>query len=82
MIPDYQSLSKFEILAKIDGQKSSWWLTKGRSIFSILVFIAVVISLLSFTIGWDYHIYSLPFYEITLRNVLLLLVNVYYGFRD
>lgn len=82
MIPDYQNLPKFEILAKIDDQKPSWWLQKGRSIVSILVFFAVVIALLSFTIGWDYTLYSLPFYEITIRNLLLLLVNVYYGFRD
>ncbi len=81
-IPDYQSLSKYEILAKIDGQKPSWWLNKGKSIFSVLIFIAVFISLLSFTLNWDYTIYSLPFYEITIRNLLLLLVNVYYGFRD
>ncbi|MFX1275933.1 MAG: hypothetical protein ACFFAT_12880 [Promethearchaeota archaeon] len=81
-IDNYKSLSEFEILINIEKQVKSWWELKGKNILSIITFIAVVISLICYTIGTDLIVAILPIYEFSLRETLLLLISVYYGFRD
>ncbi len=81
-IDNYKSQSAYEIKANIDKQPKTWWELKGNSILSIIMFIAVVISLICFTINWDLMVTILPIYELSLRESLLLLISVYYGFRD
>jgi hypothetical protein len=79
---NYQSLSKYEIIEKLAQQKPSWWKQKRRSFLSLAVLTAVIMSLICYTIEWDYMLLILPFYEFSLRETLLLLINVYYGYRD
>ncbi|MFX1393037.1 MAG: hypothetical protein ACFFAH_05615, partial [Promethearchaeota archaeon] len=81
-IDNYKSLSEFEILTNIEKQVKSWWALKGKNILSVITFIAVVISLICYTIETDLTVMILPIYEFSLRETLLLLISVYYGFRD
>ena len=79
---DYSDLSIYDILERLLEDTSSWLAQKGKNFLSIVTLLAVLASLLCYTVGWDYIIFSLPFYVISLRETLLLLVNLYYGFRD
>jgi len=79
---DYPSLSIYEILENLMESKPGWWKRKRDSVLSLLTLTSVIIALLCFTIEWDYIIFTLPFYEFTLRETLLLLINVYYGWRE
>lgn len=79
---DYENLSKYEILIRLIEQKPSWLKQKGKNFLSILILAAVITALLCYTINWDYTILFLSYYEFSLRATLLLLINVYYGFRD
>ena len=63
-------------------EESSWWKRKGRNILSITMFAIVISALICFTFRWDLTIFNLPDYSLTLVGFLLLLINVYYGFRD
>lgn len=77
-IPNYKELSKYDILEKIDAKKRGGAVNVGKSIFSISVFLAVTMALLLFTARIDFEIIL----TISLRRALLLLINLYYGFRD
>ncbi len=77
-IPNYLELSKYDILEKLDEQKRGGITHAGKSIFSIIVFIAVAAALFLFTIKTDFVL----IFNVSLRRALLLLINVYYGFRD
>ena len=79
---DYSTLSIYEILENLLEETSSWLAQKGKNLLSLVTLLAVITSLLCYTVGWDYIIFSLPFYVISLRETLLLLINLYYGFRD
>jgi len=79
---NYENLSKYEILTRLIEQKPSWLKQKGKNFLSILILTAVITALLCYTINWDYTILLLSYYEFSLRANLLLLINVYYGFRD
>ncbi len=79
---DHQNLSKYEIIEKVMDQTPSWWKQKGKNLLSLIILCAVIVALACYTINVDYIILSLPFYVISLRGSLLLLINVYYGFRD
>lgn len=81
-IEGYKSLSKYEIMEKVLDQKPSWWKQKGNSLVSILTLAAVMLALVCFTIEWDYIIFTLPIYEFSLRETLLLAISLYYGLRD
>jgi len=81
-IPDYQNISKYALFEKIAEQEPSFWKKTWKSIFSIIVFIAVSIGLMLFTLKIDYTINIFGLFEPSLREALLLLINVYYGFRD
>jgi hypothetical protein len=81
LIPNYQELSKYDILEKLDEQKRGSAKNVGKSLFSILVFIAVTIALFLFTIGQD-PILTFGIISISIRRILLLVINIYYGFRD
>lgn len=80
-IPNYQELSKYDILEKLDEQKRGSARNVGKSLFSILVFIAITIALILYTIGQDPRL-SFGFINLSIRSALLLLINLYYGFRD
>ena len=77
-IPNYQELSKYDILEKLDEQKRGSINNIGRNLFSIIVFIAVTSALFLFTIDIDFIL----IFSVSLRRSLLLLINLYYGFRD
>ena len=77
-IPTYQELSKYDILEKLDQQKRGSINNIGRNLFSIIVFIAVTSALFLFTIDIDFTL----IFNVSLRRSLLLLINLYYGFRD
>jgi len=81
-IDNYMSLSEYEILDNLEKKELSWWEEKGRDILSLLILSMVVFALLCYTIRWDFIIPVFPFYDFSLRETLLLLISVYYGFRD
>lgn len=77
------SLSKYEILEKLAEEKKSWLARKGKSALSIGTFIATVFALLLYTLEMDpIVILTLFFYQLTLRQILLLVISIYYGFRE
>lgn len=80
-IPNYQELSKYDILERLDKQNRGSAKNVGKSLFSILVFIAISIALSLYTIGQD-PVLSFGIISISIRSGLLLLINIYYGFRD
>ncbi|MBY9017063.1 MAG: hypothetical protein KGD68_15345 [Candidatus Lokiarchaeota archaeon] len=77
-IPNYKELSKYDILEYLDGQKRGGISNFGKSLFSIIIFIAVSVALFLFTFSIDFTL----IFNISLRRALLLLINLYYGFRD
>jgi hypothetical protein len=77
-IPNYKELSKYDILEKLNESKRGGVNNIGKSIFSITVFIAVTVALFLFTIKIDFTLIL----SVSLRKALLLLINLYYGFRD
>ncbi|KKK45462.1 hypothetical protein LCGC14_1315460 [marine sediment metagenome] len=76
------SLSDVEIIEKLMLREQSWWKRKGKNILSVVMLAAITTSLLFYTFDFDYMVLSSPYYTLTLQGTLLLLVNVYYGFRD
>lgn len=81
-IENYKSLNPYDILKTIEKEIKSWWEIQGKNVLSIVTFLAVLVSLLCYTIGVDLalSIYNLTVFS--LRETLLLLISVYYGFRD
>ena len=77
-IPNYKELSKYDILEKLNESKRGGAKNVFKSIFSIIVFLAVTTALLLFTAQIDFPL----IFNISLRRALLLLINLYYGFRD
>ncbi|MFX1374739.1 MAG: hypothetical protein ACFFA0_02900 [Promethearchaeota archaeon] len=78
------SLSEAEIIEKLILKEPGWWKSTGKSILSIIMLTTTSTALLFYTFDLDYEIVSLTQYEIelTMQGILLLLINVYYGFRD
>ena len=77
-LDNYETLSENEIRERLMERKPSWWKKKGESFLSITLLILVSTSLLFFTIDWDYLVLNI----FSLRDALLLLINLYYGYRD
>ncbi len=77
-IPNYKELSKYDILEYLDKQKRGGISNFGKSLFSIIIFIAVSVALFLFTFNIDFTL----IFNVSLRRALLLLINLYYGFRD
>ena len=77
-ISNYNELSKYVILEKLNENKRGGVNNVFKSIFSILVFVAITTSLLFFTANTDITL----IFNVSLRRALLLLINLYYGFRD
>ena len=77
-IPNYNELSKYVILEKLNKTKRGGVNNVFKSTFSILVFVAIIISLSLFTADTDFVL----IFNISLRRALLLIINLYYGFRD
>lgn len=80
-IEDYKSISKHVLYAKLAELKPTKSKSTWKNIFSIITFIAITSSLLLYTFDVDYTI-PILITNISLRHGLLLLINVYYGFRD
>ncbi|MHA2051420.1 MAG: hypothetical protein ACW986_17535 [Promethearchaeota archaeon] len=76
------SLTDIQIIEKLMLREPSWWRSTGKNILSIFMLFLITAALLLYTINVDYVLLTLPQYTFTLRGILLLLVNVYYGFRD
>lgn len=81
-IDNYMSLSEYKILENLEEKELSWWEEKGKDVLSLLILTVIITALISYTIKWDFIIPVLPFYDFSLRETLLLLISVYYGFRD
>lgn len=77
-IPNYKELSKYDILEKLNKTKRGGASNVLKSIFSILVFFAITIALMLFTAQVDFIL----LFNVSLRRALLLIINLYYGFRD
>jgi len=77
-IPNYKELSKYDILEKLDKRKRGGVSNVSKSIFSIIVFLAITTALLLFTAQIDFIL----IFNVSLRRALLLIINLYYGFRD
>jgi len=81
-IENYQNLSKYEIIEKLIDQEPTLLKQKSRNFLSVLTLATTITSLLLFTFTSDYTFQILALFTISLREALLLLINVYYGFRD
>ena len=77
-IPNYKEMSKYDILEKLNKKKRGGANNVFKSIFSILVFLAITIALLLFTVNVDFIL----IFNVSLRRALLLVINLYYGIRD
>lgn len=77
-IANYKELSKYDILEILNKSKRGGASNVLKSIFSILVFIAITIALVMFTAQIDIPL----IFNLSLRRALLLIINLYYGFRD
>ena len=75
-----KSLSTEDIIEKLSQKEARKWKTIGKSLISIILLVAILIALMLYTL--DIIILVIPFINISLRDTLLLLINVYYGFRD
>ena len=73
-----KELSKYDILEKINKQKHSGINNFAKTLFSITIFIAVTAALFLFTFDIDIRL----IFNVSLSRALLLLINLYYGFRD
>jgi len=81
-IENYKNLSKYEIIEKLIDQEPTWLKQKSRNVLSLITLATVIASLLLFTFNWDYTFQILTLFTVSLREALLLVINVYYGFRD
>ncbi|MBD3197733.1 MAG: hypothetical protein GF317_21960 [Candidatus Lokiarchaeota archaeon] len=79
---DYQNLSDIEIIENLMKERTKKWKLRGKGIFSLLMFSGIIVSLIFYQLNIDFNYQILPFYLFSIRETLLLLVNVYYGFRD
>jgi hypothetical protein len=80
-IENYQNKSEFELYEIILTLETNPWKRRWRNIYSLITFGAVVTSLILFEIDIDFLIPTFFFSPISLRSSLLLIINIYYGFR-
>lgn len=76
-LKDYQLLSDVEIIEMLLEKESKKWKLTGRGLVSIAMFCCISLALICYMIEFDI---SLGFYS--LRGLLFLSINFYYGFRD
>ncbi|KKK45623.1 hypothetical protein LCGC14_0649870 [marine sediment metagenome] len=76
------SLSDVDIIEKLMLNEQSWWRRKGKNVLSVAMLAAIITGLLFYTFDIDTMVFSSKYYTLTLQGMLLLFVNVYYGFRD
>jgi len=81
-IENYKEKSDYELYEAALEIKPSIWSKRWRSIYSLFTFTAVVASLALFEFNIDYFIPTFIWSDISVRSTLLLLINVYYGFRN
>ena len=81
-VENFETLASKEILEIINSEKKLQWKKFWRDFLSISTFILIILSLIAFSINWDFVFLSLPYYEFSVRNSFLLFINVYYGLRD
>ncbi|MFX1365788.1 MAG: hypothetical protein ACFFCE_02935 [Promethearchaeota archaeon] len=79
------SLTDIQVVEKL-MLEPSWWKSTGRSILSIIMLITIITALTFYIFEWNYEIYTIEFtatdtYVFSVRAILLLLINAYYGFR-
>ena len=79
---NFRNMSKYEIFEKLVEEKPSWWKRTGNSIFSVFTLIIVIIALFMYTIDWNPLSIAITVFPLTIRQIMLLFVNVYYGLRD
>ncbi len=81
-IENYKNLSKYEIIENLIDQEPTWLKQKSKNFLSLITLTTVITSLLLFTFKMDYTFQILTLFTVSLREALLLVINVYYGFRD
>ncbi|MHA1371908.1 MAG: hypothetical protein ACTSRA_19590 [Promethearchaeota archaeon] len=75
-------MSDFEILETLITQPSSPSKRRLKSLLSLLILIAFFISMALYSMDLDFVFFRFVTYEISARNVLFLVINAYYGYRD
>lgn len=81
-IDNYKTLSKNEIFEKITPDKVKPWIIRTKNFLSIFTLAVVITSLIFYTINFAGYILPIPFYNISIRGGMLLIIDIYYGFRD
>ncbi|TXT67662.1 MAG: conserved membrane protein of unknown function [Promethearchaeota archaeon] len=76
-LKNYEALTDVEIIEQVVDEKPKKWQLRGKGILSILMSIAITIALIFYTVNFD-----IEFSIFSLREILLLTINLYYGFRD
>ena len=79
---NYKTLSKNEIFEKITPDKVKPWIIRSKNLLSVFTLTVVVTSLIFYTIDFAGYIMPIPFYNISIRGGMLLIIDIYYGFRD
>lgn len=76
------SFNNVQIIEKL-MLEPSWWKRTGKNILSIIVLIVVIVALICYSYNLNYTIVTLVgTNDITVVGLMLMLINVYYGFRD
>lgn len=81
-LKEESTISDDNIIQFLSTKNINWWDAKGKNYFSIITLMAVIVTLLLYTINIDYNLYTLPFYQISLRTMLFFFINIYYGIRE
>ena len=76
-LKDYQLLSDVEIIDSLMKTEQKQWKLTGKGLISITMFFCISVALICYIIEFDI---SLGFYS--LRGLLFLSINLYYGYRD
>ncbi|MFX0100023.1 MAG: hypothetical protein ACFFCS_10625 [Candidatus Hodarchaeota archaeon] len=74
-------LTKYQIVAMIAEEEPSQLEIRGKNFLSIFVLFSALLALAFFIIDFNPN-YNAIIYTFSLRDTLLLLINVYYGYRD
>jgi hypothetical protein len=76
-LKDFETLSDVEIIEQLVEEKPKKWKLRGKGLLSISMFSAITFALILYTFDVD-----IQFSIFSLRELLLLTINLYYGFRD
>ncbi|TFF87612.1 MAG: hypothetical protein EU549_04410 [Promethearchaeota archaeon] len=76
-LKDYQLLSDVEIIEILIKKEPEGWKLTGKGIFSLVMFSCILAALILYMVPIDICLQGY-----SLQGILLLSINLYYGFRD